>query len=136
MLGSYPNQIPTNLHTSTGQPLQIRNWNQLFQYHKNGDNCYTFYTEFERKLVLSRVDLTDQSRLSIFPLVLRGQAKLWYDGLTATIQTDWAQLKDAFLRKYTTLSQVLKTRERLRNFKQEPNESYEKAYSRFWSLVQ
>ena len=37
------------------------------------------------------------SKLSIFPLVLRGQARLWYDGLSAANQSNWAQLKDAFL---------------------------------------
>ena len=42
----------------------------------------------------------DKVKLRAFPLVMRDEAKVWFQGLTAEEKADWATLKDSFLMKY------------------------------------
>ena len=44
----------------------------------------------------------EEVKLKAFPLVMRDEAKVWFQGLIPEEKADWATLKDSFLIKYVT----------------------------------
>ena len=68
---------------------------------KNYKNASYFLDDLEMAfLALGRDD--DEVKLTAFPLVMRDEAKVWFQGLTAEEKADWATLKDSFLMRYVT----------------------------------
>ena len=47
--------------------------------------------------MLSMQDVNDEGKLRAIPLVLRGEAKTWLNGLEVQAQTDWVRFRQAFL---------------------------------------
>ena len=68
---------------------------------KNYENASYFLDDLEMDFLVSRRD-ADEVKLKAFPLVMRDEANVWFQGLTAEEKVDWATLKDSFLMKYVT----------------------------------
>ena len=68
---------------------------------KNYENASYFLDDLEMAFLASRQDV-DKVKLRAFPLVMRDEAKVWFQELTAEEKVDWATLKDSFLMKYVT----------------------------------
>ena len=71
-----------------------------FHSKKYENACY-FLDDLEMAFLASRRD-ADKVKLRDFPLVMRDEAKVWFQGLTAKERTNWATLQDSFLMKYVT----------------------------------
>ena len=65
---------------------------------KNYENASYFLDDLEMAFLASRQD-EDEVKLRAFPLVVRDEAKVWFQGLTDEQKADWATLKDSFLMK-------------------------------------
>ena len=68
---------------------------------KNYENASYFLDDLEMAFLASGHD-EDEVKLRAFPLVMRDEAKVWFQGLKAEQKADWATLKDSFLMKYVT----------------------------------
>ena len=68
---------------------------------KNYENASYFLDNLEMAFLASGRD-EDEVKLRDFPLVMRDEAKVWFQGLTAEEKADWATLKDSFLMRYVT----------------------------------
>ncbi|MCO5603888.1 hypothetical protein L7F22_058042 [Adiantum nelumboides] len=44
--------------------------------------------------------LTDVEKLQTVPLLIRGQAKLWFDGLKSSDRRSWQELQRQFLKQF------------------------------------
>ena len=66
---------------------------------KNYENARYFLHDLEMAFLASWRD-EDEVKLRAFPLVMRDEAKVWFQGLTAEQKADWATLKDSFVLKY------------------------------------
>ena len=68
---------------------------------KNYKNASYFLDDLEMAfLALGRDE--DEVKLKDFPLVMRDEAKVWFQGLKAKQKADWATLKESFPIKYMT----------------------------------
>ena len=70
-------------------------------HNKNYENASYFLDDLEMAFLALRRD-EDEVNLRAFPLVMRDEAKFWFQGLTAEQKADWATLKESFLTKYVT----------------------------------
>ena len=68
---------------------------------KNYENVGYFLDDLEMAFLASGRD-EDEVNLRAFPLVMRDEAKFWFQGLRAEQKADWATLKDSFLMMYVT----------------------------------
>ena len=68
---------------------------------KNYENASYFLDNLEMAFLASRRD-QDEVKLKAFPLVMRDEAKVWFQQLTAEEKADWETLKDSFLMRYVT----------------------------------
>ena len=68
-------------------------------HDKNYENASYFLDDLEMAFLASRRD-EDEVKLRDFPLVMRDEAKIWFQGLIAEKKAYWATLKDSFLMKY------------------------------------
>ena len=68
---------------------------------KNYENASYFLDDLEMAFLASGRD-EDEVKLRAFPLVMRDEAKFWFQGLIAEEKADWATLKDSFLMRYVT----------------------------------
>ena len=68
---------------------------------KNYENASYFLDDLEMAFLASGRD-QDEVKLKAFPLVMRDEAKVWFQGLTAEEKANWATLKDSFLMRYVT----------------------------------
>ena len=68
---------------------------------KNYENASYFLDDLEMAFLASGRD-KDEVKLRFFSLVMRDEAKVWFQGLEAKQKADWATLKDSFLMKYVT----------------------------------
>ena len=68
---------------------------------KNYENASYFLDDLEMAFLASGQD-ADEVKLRAFPLVMRDEAKVWFQGLTAEEKADWVTLKDFFLMTYVT----------------------------------
>ena len=66
---------------------------------KNCENASYFLDDLEMAFLASGRD-QDEVKLRAFPLVMRDEAKVWFQGLTVDEKADWATLKDSFLIRY------------------------------------
>jgi Retrotransposon gag protein len=74
-------------------------------------------------------------KLRTFPFSLGDKARNWLRSLdTGTIKT-WAQMSDAFLSKYFSLSKTFVLRAQITNFRQRGGESLSEAYDRYQELL-
>ena len=70
-------------------------------HSKNYKNANYFLDDLEMAFLASGLD-EDVVKLRAFPLVIRDEAKVWFQGLIAKEKADWATLKDSFLMRYVT----------------------------------
>ena len=68
---------------------------------KNYENANYFLDDLEMAFLALGQD-EDEVKLRAFPLVMRDEAKVWFQGLTAEEKANWATLKDSFLMRYVT----------------------------------
>ena len=69
-------------------------------FHNNKyENASYFLDDLEMAFLASGRN-EDEVKLRAFPLVMRDEAKTWFQGLTTKQKADWATLKDSFLMKY------------------------------------
>ena len=68
---------------------------------KNYENACYFLDDLEMAFLASGRD-QDEVKLRAFLLVMRDEAKFWFQGLTAKEKADWGTLKDSFLIRYVT----------------------------------
>ena len=68
---------------------------------KNYENASYFLDDLEMAFLASGRD-QDEVKLRAFPLVMRDEAKLWFQGLAAEDRADWETLKESFLMRYMT----------------------------------
>ena len=115
--------------------LVIRNFDQFPRFHGHEDNAYEFCNNFERYLNIGGIVVTDENILKLFPLLLHGRSRQWFEALPRATSATWNLLKQAFLKQYSSLPNILTIRDKLCKFRQEPNEDYEKAYYRYWNLI-
>ncbi|MCO5592399.1 hypothetical protein L7F22_046402, partial [Adiantum nelumboides] len=66
---------------------------------KKGENARNFLDDLEMAFLISRRD-SAEIKLRAFPLVLREEAKVWFQGLDEGRQGDWEVLKRAFLQRF------------------------------------
>ena len=75
------------------------------------------------KIFVGRPDLNmDVIRLIVFPLLLTGEAAIWFTELPYNSIFTWNQLRDAFLARYYPMSNKLNHKERVNNFMALPRE--------------
>ena len=70
-------------------------------YGKKCESASNFLDDLEMKFLVSGRD-DDEVNLRAFPLVLRDEAKTWFQGLPGIKKSDWDTLKETFLSKYAT----------------------------------
>ena len=68
-------------------------------YGRKHENASYFLDDLEMALLASGQD-EDEVKLRDFPLVLKDEAKTWFQGLPMAKRRDWDTLKDTFLAKY------------------------------------
>ena len=68
-------------------------------YGRKHKNASYFLDDLEMALLASRQD-EDEVKLKAFPLVLKDEAKTWFQGLPMAKRRDWDTFKDTFLAKY------------------------------------
>ncbi|GJZ47937.1 integrase, catalytic region, zinc finger, CCHC-type containing protein [Tanacetum coccineum] len=73
--------------------------------------------------------------LMAFPFTLKGKARLWINRLSAGSITTWDLLKNAFLRRYRQLSQIIRQTKAIRNFRKECNKPLHLAWEWFNDLL-
>ena len=75
-------------------------------YGKNYKNAIYFLDDLEMAFLASRFLASgqdeDEVKLRGFPLVMRDEAKVLFQGLTSEEKADWATLKDSFVMRYVT----------------------------------
>ena len=90
---------------------------------KNYENASYFLDDLEMAFLASGRD-EDEVKLGAFPLVMRDEAKTWFQGLTADQKADWAMFKDSFLMKYVTDNTPKKLWQKLTCLQQDSLASY------------
>ena len=70
-------------------------------YERKYKNASYFLDDLEMALLASGQD-ENKVKLRDFPLVLKDEAKIWFQGLPRTKKQDWDTLKETFLAKYVT----------------------------------
>ena len=68
-------------------------------YGRKHENDNYFLDDLEMALLASGWD-EDEVKLRAFPLVLKDEAKTWFQGLPTANKGDWDTLKETFLAKY------------------------------------
>ena len=92
-------------------------------HSKNYENASYFLDDLEMAFLASGQD-ADEVKLRAFPLVMRDEAKVWFQGLAAEEKGDWATLKDSFLMKYTMDNSPEKLWQKLTCLRQDNLASY------------
>ena len=90
---------------------------------KNYENASYFLDDLEMAFLALGWD-ADEVKLRAFPLVMRDEAKVWFQGLTAEEKADWATLKDPFLIKYVTDNTLEKLWQKMTCLQQDNLASY------------
>ena len=124
---------PTNAHHFEIKPGVI---NMLPKFSGTEDP-YLFIREFEELCATLKLQqLTDDSiRLRLITFALRDNAKKWLYGLPSNSITTWAQLVEAFLRKYFPAHKTAKFRMDIIQTKQGENESLWQYMEKFRELL-
>ena len=72
-------------------------------YGRKHENAIYFLDDLEMALLASRQD-EDEVKLRDFPLLLKDEAKTWFQGLPMAKRRNWDTLKEAFLTNYVNES--------------------------------
>ena len=81
-------------------------------YGRKHENASYFLDDLEMALLASMQD-EDEVKLRAFPLVLKDEAKTWFQGLPMAKRRDWDTLKETFLTKYVNDNSPERLREKL-----------------------
>ena len=100
---------------------------------KNYENASYFLDDLEMAFLASGRD-EDDIKLRAFPLVMRDEAKLWFQGMTAEEKADWATLKDSFLMRYVTDNTPKKLWQKLTGLQHDNLASYSAYEAQFLKL--
>ena len=76
------------------------------------ENASYFLDDLKMAFLASGWD-EDEVKLRAFPIVMRDEAKTWFQGLIAEQKANWATLKDSFLMNYVKGSTPEKTWQKL-----------------------
>ena len=88
------------------------------------------------KICVGRPDLDlDVIGLRVFPLLLMGEAAIWFTKLPYNSIFDWNQLRDFFLARYYQVSEKLNHKDIVNNFVALPEESVSSSWDRFTSFL-
>jgi hypothetical protein len=71
----------------------------------------------------------------LFPFLLMGKAKTWYNRHVGSSQGDWKVMRDNFCLKFFLIEKVAKIHFEIIGFKQLDNESLGKAWKRFDGFI-
>ena len=100
---------------------------------KNYENASYFLDDLEMPFLASGRD-EDEVKLRVFPLVIKDEAKIWFQGLTTEQMADWATLKDSFLMRYVTNNTPKKLWQKLTCLQQDSLASYSAYEAQFMKL--
>ena len=88
----------------------------------NEEDAEDFCNNFELACLLA--NYSDGMMLKAFPLVIKGEAKVWYNNISKPIKEDWSLLKESFLARYAPKESVQDLLEALQWLRQEDLQSY------------
>ena len=81
-------------------------------YGRKFENASDFLDDLEMAFLVSGRD-EDHVKLRAFPLVLRDEAKTWFQGLPGNRKSDWETLRETFVTKYATSNNLEKLWQKL-----------------------
>ena len=85
---------------------------------------------------VGRPDLNlDVIGLRVFPLLLTGEAAIWFTELPYNSIFTWNQLRDVFLARYYPVTKKLNHKDRVNNFVSLPGELVCSSWDRFTSFL-
>ena len=102
-------------------------------YGRRHENASYFLDDLEMALLASGQD-EDEVKLRAFSLVLKDEAKTWFQGLPMARKGDWGTLKDTFLAKYVNDSSPERLWEKLLQLQQDTLGSYSAYKAQFLKL--
>ena len=88
----------------------------------NEEDAEDFCNNFELACLLAKYN--DSMMLKAFPLVIKGEAKVWYNNISKPIKEDWSRLKESFLERYVPKESVQELLEALQWLQQTDLQSY------------
>ena len=88
----------------------------------NEEDAEDFCDTFELACLMAKY--SDGMMLKIFPLVMRGEARAWYNSISKLIKEDWSLLKKSLLERYVPKESVQDLLEALQWLRQEDLQSY------------
>ena len=95
----------------------------------NEEDAEDFCNNFELACLLAKYN--DSVMLKAFPLVIKGEAKAWYNNISKPIKEDWSRLKESFLERYVpkeTVQELLEALQWLQQTDLQSYSSYEEAF--------
>ena len=105
-------------------------------FHNNKyKNASYFIDDLEMAFLTSGRD-EDEVKLRVFPLIMRDEAKNWFQGLTTKQKANWATLEESFLTKYVTDNTLEKMWQKLTCLQQDNLASYlpyEAQFLKLWA---
>ena len=106
-----------------------------FPYFYGGkhEGASNFLDDLEMAFLISGRD-DDEVKLRAFPLVLREEAKTWFQGLPETRKNNWDTLKETFLSRYANSSSPEKLWQKLTHLQQVTLGSYAVYETQFLKL--
>ena len=102
-------------------------------YGRKCENASYFLDDLEMAFLASGRD-GEEVKLRAFPLVLRDEAKLWFQGLPLDRRADWDTLKETFLTKYVTDHSPEKLWQKITGLQQDHVGSYSAYEAQFVKL--
>ena len=102
-------------------------------YGRKHESAGNFLDDLEMAFLVSGRD-DDEVKLKTFPLVLRDEAKTWFQGLPGIKKNDWDTLKETFLSRYANSSSPEKLWEKLTYLQQATIGSYAVYETQFLKL--
>ena len=102
-------------------------------YGRKHKNASYFLDDLEMALLAFGQD-ENEIKLRAFPLVLKDEAKIWFQGLPVAKKGDWDTLKETFLAKYVTDNSPEKLWQKLTYLQQDAIGSYSAYEAQFLKL--
>ncbi|MCO5559431.1 hypothetical protein L7F22_013031 [Adiantum nelumboides] len=100
---------------------------------RKGENASNFLDDLEMAFLVSGRD-SAEIKLRAFPLVLREEAKVWFQGLNEGRQGDWEVLKRAFLQRFHNDNNPEEIWRKLSQLQQASPDAYPAYEARFLKL--
>ena len=107
-----------------------------FFYGLNEEDAEDLCDNFELACLLANYN--DDMMLRAFPLVMKGEAKAWYNGICKFIKEDWDILKKSFLDRYApkeSIQDLLEALQWLQKNDLQSYGSYEETFLNLWSCL-